>query len=79
MQAMAMRISSPHRRGSASSTYLCAFDLGMGLGGIISGYLVRWIGFSEMFKIMIIALALSFAVYFFWARKSPSAFKKVSA
>jgi len=78
MQAMAMRASPPHRRGSASSTYLCAFDMGMGLGGIISGYFVRWFGFAVMFKIVIIPLVLSFLLYFFWARKTPSAFKKAS-
>ncbi len=75
MQAMAMRICPPERRGSASSTYLCAFDLGTGLGGVISGFLVRWFGFSSMFKIIIISLILSLFVYIFWARKSPSAFK----
>ncbi|NMC56715.1 MAG: MFS transporter [Eubacteriaceae bacterium] len=78
MQAMAMRISPPERRGSASSTYLCAFDLGMGLGGVISGYLVRWFGYSHMYKFMILALLFSFLVYFLWARKTPSAFKKAS-
>lgn len=75
MQAMAMRICPPERRGSASSTYLCAFDLGTGLGGVISGFLVRWFGFSNMFKIIIISLILSLFTYVFWARKSPSAFR----
>lgn len=78
MQAMAMRTSPAERRGSASSTYLCAFDLGMGLGGVISGYFVRWFGYSPMYKFMIVTLLFSFLVYFFWARKTPSAFKKVS-
>lgn len=78
MQAMAMRTSPPERRGSASSTYLCAFDLGMGLGGVISGYFVRWFGYSHMYKFMIVTLLFSFLVYFFWARKTPSAFKKAS-
>lgn len=75
MQAMAMRICMPERRGSASSTYLCAFDLGTGLGGVIGGFLVRWFGFPSMFLIIILSLILSLIVYIFWARKSPSAFK----
>ena len=34
MNAMAMRVILPARRGAASSTFLCAFDLGMGIGSL---------------------------------------------
>ncbi|MEG2213586.1 MAG: MFS transporter, partial [Clostridiales bacterium] len=44
MQAMALRIVPTENRGSATSTYLCAFDLGIGLGGILGGILVTTLG-----------------------------------
>lgn len=74
MQAMAMRISPPERRGSASSTYLCGFDIGIGMGGIISGLLVHNLGYNRMFAIMMLALLASVVVYVFWARRHPSSF-----
>lgn len=77
MQAMAMRIAEPHHRGAASSTYLCAFDLGIGLGGIISGFLVKYLGHTTMFSCMILPALCSLLVYWLWAGKSESAFKKV--
>ncbi len=75
MQAMAMRISSPERRGSASSTYLSAFDMGIGFGGMISGVFVKYFGYGNMYALMGLWLIASLACYVFWARKSASAFQ----
>ena len=33
LQSMAVHSSSPAERGSANSTFLCAYDIGIGLGG----------------------------------------------
>lgn len=74
MQAMAMRIAEPERRGSASSTYLCGFDIGIGLGGIIGGLLVKHFGYTRMFALMLLALLASLAVYQFWGRRHASSF-----
>lgn len=74
MQAMAVRIASPERRGAASSTYLSAFDMGIGSGGMISGVLVKYFGYGQMYAIMSLWLVISFGCYFFWARKSASSF-----
>jgi MFS family permease len=76
MQAMAMRIAPAHPRGSASSTFLCAFDIGIGLGGAIAGYLIKYFNYSIMFGSMIFILLVCLALYYFWARKSPSSFSK---
>lgn len=75
MQAMAMRTSSPERRGSASSTYLSAFDMGIGLGGMISGVFVKYFGYGQMYALMALWLVISIGFYIFWARKSPSGFQ----
>jgi MFS family permease len=74
MQTMAMRTAPVERRGAASSTYLCAFDIGMGLGGVIAGYLIKYLGYSTMFALMALFLLASLGAYAFWARKTPSSF-----
>jgi len=74
MQAFAMRNAKAERRGAASSTYLCAFDMGLGLGGIISGFLVRYFGYTAMFAGMVIPVICCLLVYTLWAAKKAAAF-----
>lgn len=40
LQAMAVSVAKPSERGSANSTFLCAYDIGIGLGGGIAGVLI---------------------------------------
>lgn len=75
MQTMALRIVPRERRGAASSTYLCAFDVGMGLGGAIAGFLIDCWGYEGMFIAMGLAMICSAAIYFFWGRRHASAFR----
>jgi len=77
LQAMAMRIAAPERRGSASSTFLCGYDIGIGLGGIVGGLFVKFFGYSPMYGLMMVFTLLSLALYWFWGRKSPSSFGKL--
>ena len=74
MQAMAMHKAKPERRGSASSTFLCAFDIGIGLGGMISGVLVKFFGYNPMYAMMSIFVLASVACYLFWGSKHSSSF-----
>ena len=78
MQTFAMRTAAPEHRGAAASTYLCSLDLGIGAGGIISGFLVKYLGHNSMFAYMMLPACASFLVYLLWAGKSPSAFKSPS-
>lgn len=75
MQTMALRIVPEERRGAASSTYLCSFDIGMGLGGVIAGLLIKALGYNAMFVAMGLAMVISAALYLFWGRRHPSAFR----
>jgi predicted MFS family arabinose efflux permease len=49
--AMAMAINrvAPFRRGAANGTIMSAFDLGIGLGSIMLGYLSKVVGLSYMY------------------------------
>lgn len=72
MQAMAVNIAPKERRGAANSTFLCAYDIGIGLGGFIAGLLIDLAGYHTMFLIMAIANILSIIYYVIFGRKHPS-------
>ena len=63
MQALAMRNAPAEKRGAASSTYLCGFDIGIGLGSAVSGFLIKYIGYQHMFLAMLVFVAAA-AVFF---------------
>ena len=72
LQAMAVNIAAPEHRGAANSTFLCAYDIGIGLGGGIAGALIDAVGYSEMFALVSVAAVLSVAIYVVWGRRHPS-------
>ncbi|MGB5926754.1 MAG: MFS transporter, partial [Cyclobacteriaceae bacterium] len=51
------------RRGVASSTFLSAIDLGIGIGAIITGYLAEAFGISTMF--LVCGLSLTIPLLYF--------------
>ena len=53
LQSMAVSIAPPQNRGSANSTFLCAYDIGIGIGGGIAGSLIDNLGYQPMWLIMI--------------------------
>lgn len=74
LQSMAVHIAPPERRGSANSTFLCAYDIGLGGGGGIAGALISALGFSSMFLILSLATVVSVLLYVLWGRKHRSSF-----
>ena len=52
LQSMAVHSSSPAERGSANSTFFCAYDIGIGLGGGIAGWLITAAGYENMFLVL---------------------------
>ena len=75
LQAMSMRIAPLEKRGAATGTFLCGFDLSISIGGLSAGFLVTMLGYRPMFTSLAIFPIISFLLYFLWASKSPSAFK----
>ncbi|MDO4173504.1 MAG: MFS transporter [Eubacteriales bacterium] len=74
LQSMAVAIAPPERRGSANSTFLCAYDIGIGVGGGIAGSLITAIGYNHMFVVMGVFNLLSIVIYMAWGRNHPSSF-----
>lgn len=72
LQSMAVHSSSPAERGSANSTFLCAYDIGIGLGGGIAGWLITAEGYENMFLVLSAANIFSVLMYVFWGRHDPS-------
>ena len=72
LQSMAVHSSSPAERGSANSTFLCAYDIGIGLGGGIAGWLITAAGYENMFLVLSAANIISVLMYVFWGRHVPS-------
>ena len=78
LQSMAVHIAPLQRRGSANSTFLCAYDIGIGLGGGMAGFLIAGVGFKWMFAILSLANILSVSLYLLWGRNHPSSFSYVN-
>lgn len=74
LQAMAVHIVPADRRGSANSTFLCAYDIGIGIGGGFAGYLITCCGYNHMFMILSLSNIISIILYIVCGRKHPSSF-----
>lgn len=74
LQSMAVHIAEPEERGAANSTFLCAYDIGIGLGGGIAGELITGLGYHRMFATLALANIVSIGFYVCWGRKHPSSF-----
>ena len=74
LQSMAVAIAPPERRGSANSTFLCAYDIGIGLGGGVAGSLISAVGYERMFVVMGVFNVLAIVIYVLFGRTHPSSF-----
>ena len=58
--ALAMDLANPRTRGQAMATFSISFQLGVGIGAILSGALIDWVSFAGMYvgSIVIVLLGL---------------------
>ncbi len=63
LQALAVRYVPPGRRGAATGTYYASFDLGIGVGAIVWGFVAAASGYQIMYFATLIPMALAVAVY----------------
>ena len=47
--ALAMDLANPRTRGQAMATFSISFQLGVGIGAILSGALIDWVSFAGMY------------------------------
>lgn len=69
LQTIYINMAPPSKRGTANSTYLTGFDLGIGGGMLFGAYLGGKYGFSNLYLITAGACILSILIYWFNSRK----------
>lgn len=71
MQAAAVKLSPPNRRGAASGTYQMSNDIANGAGAVLWGIVIDALGYNAMFIGCCLTsfLSLVFLIYFFRKKK----------
>ncbi|MEK5645246.1 MFS transporter [Paenibacillus rhizosphaerae] len=69
MQAVNLRLADPERRGAASASYMTAFDLGIGLGSILLGWVSQYTGYNTLFGVCAASVAVSALIFLAFVRK----------
>ncbi len=69
LQTIALRSSPMEHRGSATSTFYISFDVGMGIGSLLAGWLSGIIGFSWMYGAMLLPLAVALTYFLLHDRR----------
>ena len=63
-QALAVKLTPPHRLGLATSTYFIALDAGLGFGPYLLGFIIPLIGYSSLYGILGVVVLASTVLYF---------------
>jgi len=63
LQTIYINMAPASKRGTANSTYLTGFDLGIGLGMLLGAYIAQYTGFSNMFLISGGLCSLAILIY----------------
>ena len=64
-QAVAVKLTPPHRMGLATSTFFIFMDAGLGFGPYILGFVIPLTGYSTMYVILAIAALATAVLYYF--------------
>lgn len=73
LQAAALRLTSPDRKGAANAAFFTAFDLGIGLGSIALGWISHLMGYRMLFAGSAVSVACSAAVFTILVRRKLAA------
>ena len=68
MQNMFLNLAHSNQRGTANSTILTSWDVGIGLGVVFGGVIAEYLGYSSAFMAGFIVNAVGVAFYFLYAR-----------
>ncbi|TMV49673.1 MFS transporter [Paenibacillus mesophilus] len=78
LQAANLRLAPPDKRGIASASYMTAFDLGIGLGAIMLGWVSQYTGYEVVFIVCAVSVTISAFVFIVFVRQRLSE-KRISA
>ncbi|MFC3040503.1 MFS transporter [Virgibacillus xinjiangensis] len=74
IQALAIKLTPPHRAGLANSTYFILLDIGIGIGPFFLGFLVPEVGYRGLYLSMVGLIAAGIFVYFLLYGRKESKF-----
>ena len=78
VQTMFLNMASNNQRGTANSTILTCWDLGLGLGVIFGGYVAEHLGgYKSAFLLSAIVSTISVLFFFLYAKQSYLKSKKL--
>ncbi len=69
-QCLFVNVAPPQLRGTATSTYLTSFDIGVGMGSLAAGYISSAFSLSWAFLVGAGCCFLSFVVYQSWTKRA---------
>jgi MFS family permease len=70
LQVAILRLAPPEKRGVANATFFTAFDLGIGLGAIILGFVSQLMGYQMLFVICAISGFISLLIFILFVKKT---------
>ncbi|GGE78765.1 MFS transporter [Priestia taiwanensis] len=70
LQVATIRLASPEKRGVANATFFTAFDLGIGLGAILLGFVSQLMGYHMVFIICAISGFISLLLFILFVKKT---------
>lgn len=77
LQTIYNNMAVPSSRGTANSTYLTSFDVGIGLGMLIGAYIAQLYGYANMYVASALISFASLFIYWFNSRKIYERFKVI--
>ncbi|MEH7011501.1 MFS transporter [Neobacillus niacini] len=78
-QTISIQVSPPHRFGLATSTFYILYDLGLGAGPYLLGFLVPFTGYRGLFLYMAGVVVVSIVLYYFLHGRAEKEQKKEKA
>jgi MFS family permease len=69
LQATNLSLAHPDRRGVATASFMTAFDLGIGLGSIILGWVSQYTGYQVLFTVSSVSVVISLVIFIVFVRR----------
>jgi len=63
-QTIAVKVTEPHRFGLATATYFILYDIGLGIGPYILGFIVPETGYRAIFVAMVAVIIICIPLYY---------------